>query len=420
MPTANEVAIDDTLNEYLGGGEDAQEMVTAAYGERDPWRRMPGGLQHVTDTLLAVSSDPGDYPEPGGGGLSHSAILLGRLVAASSLTASDRNDIQDFMSLCRQGQLQHYLAAVKSTGAELGADTSDSPAGQMRPADERAVIAATGMPSMEVTACIFACATFRVPTVRELKAIGHGSDPVSHASFAKQRKIGLKTYIDFKKPEDAYALREALKKAARQLQNDGWHTAAAAMRTMIEDLSEVTIEEGAAGLFVDYFQEYMDLYRARGLIASAPIDESILRRKVLGRRTGGGGATPTPAAAGASSAAIAQADQVSELLREATRSRSQQATMRDQMAKMKAVIDAIDRPNVFRNLGILAGDDHPAYHGDPTPPGDTRPGTSNACYECGSTEHFGYNCEKRVARLAREEEKRAAKKKAAEKGEKDE
>ena len=50
MPTANEVAIDDTLNEYLGGGEDAQEMVTAAYGERDPWRRMPGGLQHVTDT----------------------------------------------------------------------------------------------------------------------------------------------------------------------------------------------------------------------------------------------------------------------------------------------------------------------------------------------------------------------------------
>ena len=84
MPTTNEIAIDDTLNEYLGGGEDAQEMVTAAYGERDPWRRMPGGLQHVTDTLLMVSSDPGDYPEPGGGGLSHSAILLGRLVAASS------------------------------------------------------------------------------------------------------------------------------------------------------------------------------------------------------------------------------------------------------------------------------------------------------------------------------------------------
>ena len=96
------------------------------------------------------------------------AILLGRLVAASSLTASNRNDIQDFMSLCRQAQLQHYIAAVKSTGAELGPDSGDSPAGQMRPADERAVIAATGMPSMEVTACIFACATFRVPTVLEL------------------------------------------------------------------------------------------------------------------------------------------------------------------------------------------------------------------------------------------------------------
>ena len=41
--------------------------------------------------------------------------------------------------------------------------------------------------------------------------------------------------------------------------------------------------------------------------------------------------------------------------------------MRDQMAKMKAVIDAIDRPNVFRNLGILAGDDHAAYHGEPIP-----------------------------------------------------
>ena len=51
---------------------------------------------------------------------------------------------------------------------------------------------------------------------------------------------------------------------------------------------------------------------------------------------------------------------------------------------------------------------------------DTRPGASNACYECGSTEHFGYNCKKRVARLAREEEKRAGKKRATEKAEKDE
>ena len=118
---------------------------------------------------------------------------------------------------------------------------------------------------------------------------------------------------------------------------------------MIEDLSEVTIEEGAAGLFVDYFQEYMDLYRARGLIASAPIDESILRRKVLGRRTGGGGATPTPAAAGASSAALAQTEQVNELTREATRSRSQQSTMRDQMAEMKAVIDAMDAARSTRS-----------------------------------------------------------------------
>ena len=63
MPSANESAIEDTLNEYLGGGEESQEMVTAAYGKRDPWRRMPGGLQHITDTLLMVSSDPGDYPE---------------------------------------------------------------------------------------------------------------------------------------------------------------------------------------------------------------------------------------------------------------------------------------------------------------------------------------------------------------------
>ena len=51
MPSANESAVEDTLNEYLGGGEESQEMVTAAYGKRDPWRRMPGGLQHITDTL---------------------------------------------------------------------------------------------------------------------------------------------------------------------------------------------------------------------------------------------------------------------------------------------------------------------------------------------------------------------------------
>ena len=76
--------------------------------EVDPFRRMPNGIRTVTEALSMVSTDPADYPPIGGDLLGVSAIMLGRLVSKSSLSASDRNDVYDFMSLTRPDVLTHY------------------------------------------------------------------------------------------------------------------------------------------------------------------------------------------------------------------------------------------------------------------------------------------------------------------------
>ena len=370
-------ACDEQLTEYLGGdGGDIADRVDEAFGTVDPFRRMVNGLRTVTEALALVSTDPSDYPPAGGDLLGVSAIMLGRLVAKSNLSASDRNDLQDFMSLTRPDVMAHYANGIKSGAAELGESGE-----LMLPNEARRVLEDTGMEWVESLACIFAMATFRVPTARELKALGHGVDPVTWTGFKNSKKLGLKTFLDYKEPKDAPRLRDDLRKAARLLQTAGWMTAAATVRSFVDDLSEMTFDEGVPGYFVDFYVEYMDLHRSRGLIANAPLDPDILRRKVLGRRSG----STSCEDASRASARVAQEEQVAELTKEARRAQSQIASLKDEISKLKTSNKGDGREQA------------------------SRPGEDQKCYECGSPDHFGYNCEirkKRLAKEAAEKEKR--------------
>ena len=247
----------------------------------------------------------------------------------------------------------------------------------MRPSEARRVLQETGMEWVESLAGIFAMATFRVPTERELRALGHGIDPVTWVGFKNSKKLGLKTFLDYKEHKDAQRLREDLRKAARLLQTAGWLTAAATLRSFVDDLSEMTFDEGVSGYFVDFYVEFMDLHRSRGLLTNAPLDPDILRRKVLGRRAGGTACHSSEGAPKPSSQ-VAQEEQMAELTKEARRTQSQIASLKDEVSRLRA--------------------SKPATEGTST----GRPSDEQKCYECGSPDHFGYNCEVRKKRLAKE------------------
>ena len=88
MPTADAVACEEALAEYLGGGDEVGDRVEAAYGPVDPFRRLPNGIHSITESLALVSTDPNDYPPLQGDTLPVAAILLGRLVSQSGLSPS--------------------------------------------------------------------------------------------------------------------------------------------------------------------------------------------------------------------------------------------------------------------------------------------------------------------------------------------
>jgi hypothetical protein len=80
-----------------------------------------------------------------------------------------------------------------------------------------------------------------------------------------------------------------LKRVAKTLRDKGWPLASATLTSFVDDLSEITFDEGVPEYFLEYYNEFMEVHRCRGLIASAPLDAEVLRSKVLGRRRGGGG-----------------------------------------------------------------------------------------------------------------------------------
>ena len=147
-------------------------------------------------------------------------------------------------------------------------------------------------------------AMFKVPTRDGLDAWGHGGDPIEHEAFKLRRKLGQKTYLDYLTKGDAVELRDKLKKAARQLQRENFMTASATLVAFVDELSELTMEQGRNDLFIDYFAEHMEELRHRFLVRDAPLDAAILRRKVLCRRdvTRQESANPSPARGGAAAA----------------------------------------------------------------------------------------------------------------------
>ena len=348
------------------------------FGDRDPWNRITGGLDRIIAAFADVTVKPDEYPD---GDLPIDAVLLGTLTAASSLSSVEQSQVLLYMQLAREGHVTFFKSGVQMAAQELGATNAAGKASAVRPADAKKIEKLTGFSWQESTAGALAMALLKVPSRELIEAWGWGQDPVDHASFKSRRKMGQKQYLDFISRADAVALRMALKRTARALHQEGWTKYSACLNQMIEELSECTIDEGVPRFFVDYFEEFMELWRHRGLILDTPLDADILRRKVLARR--GEAANANGQAAGGDARQAERDRQMAEVLRMTLRTQSQLASLADR-------VDKIGRSHPKEDGGDGGG-------GGAGP--SERPGADNKCFECGSTEHFGYNCEKRKARL---------------------
>ena len=382
---AAETARRDKLKEFLGvpgegEGEEEEDAVREAFGETDPWGEFPNGVNHIIDGLLA-DQPRADLPHTGDCNRPIAGVLMGKLVAGSSLGSNERNALRLFIRLVRQDVLPLYDEALKAASTQGGGP-------RVSPAEEQRVLATTGMQHSEALALIMAMSVFSVVSTEDLKAMNYGMDPMHWSGFKNQVKYGNGTHLEFKKSKaDPAELRQRLKKVARQLRDRGWPQASATLATFIDDLSEITFEEGAPGLFLEYYNEYMDTYRSRGLIVSQPLDSDLLRRKVLGRRNRGGCSTSSGTSSAVEDELVAMRLQMDETIKEQKKYQSQAASLRDQLTRIKERTET----------GAREQEQDSTYKKRPKPGEE-----GQRCYECGALGHFGYDCPKRKEREERE------------------
>jgi len=280
MPVDAE-ACEGGLRAYLGGGpDDPSDATVEAFGERNPFSNCANGFDGIINAILKVSNDPNEFPSENDPELDIGASYLGSLVARASLSSQEKTAIKLFIRHARAGHLVHYEDALKAGLAELATKGSS-------PQDEARVQRETGMPLVQSLALIIGMATFFVPSANALKMLQHGMDPLQWSGFKQQAKLGQKTFLDFMKPKaDARELRQKLRKVVQSLREKGFLLASATLMTWIDELSEITFEQGVDQFFLDYYNEYMETHRSRGLIVGSPLDDDLVRRKVLCQRGG--------------------------------------------------------------------------------------------------------------------------------------
>ena len=335
----------------------------SAFGKADCWARVDGGVATIVEALLEVSQEPEQYPREE---TPYGAVLFGRLVGASKMTADTRAQIMIFMELARTDHVKQYKIGLELALKEFGADGPGSKSKAPKPAEERRILAETGIPWVQQVAGRTVMAMGKVPSSEQIAEMGHEGDPIDTAMFKARLKVKQPWYMDFVNANDAKGLRDFFKKGAKALGYARHSEMAACLNLFVDDLAELTIEEGHPEQFIDYIVEHMDTRRLLPMSRDDPLDALILRRKVLGKKS-----------VGSSQLALDSSSRAIKLEKELQRVTGQMESLRDE---------------VRRGAQGLPPPTPGTYSGNP------RPGTANPCYECGEVGHFGRDCPKRKAR----------------------
>ena len=125
MAHGGQAARREQLNNFLGadfedeGEEGSVHRVTDKYGSSDPWGACEGGLDGIVDILVSSNTDL-VLPPLEEGDLPFAGLLMGDLVARSSLNNAQKSAVKTFIRLVRHPVLALYEEAFKMAAAESG------------------------------------------------------------------------------------------------------------------------------------------------------------------------------------------------------------------------------------------------------------------------------------------------------------
>ena len=199
-------------------------------------------------------------------------------------------------------------------------------------------------------------------------------DALDSAKFKQMIKASGPWYMTFVRNNDAKGLKEWLKREVNALAVSKWSKASACLNLLADEFSELTIDQGFPQGFIDYYNEHMEMRRTLPMQSDAPIDDAILRRKVMGVHREAEGPSE------------AQVELVAGVRREYV----------EQMQRMHNKVDGLEA-----QVRRMTNDPH-----DPRPSGS---GAHTRCYECGAEGYFGRDCPERAKKLENREAAKALK-----------
>ena len=353
------------MNEYL------EVTDQALFGLASPFDIVDGGKAALVQALCDVTSNVKEFPAdsaPYGG------YLMGRLAGRSELSTTAVQQLSVFVEVDKPDHVKLFKQGLESAKKELGGGGSSKEVNKTpRPVEERAIVEKTGMDWVEQVALRGAMAMGVVLSREQIQDLGYEGDVLDSHKFRQMIKAQRPWYMTFVRKGDAKGLKSWLKRAVSALAVSKYSKASACLNLMVDELSELTIDQGFMSGFIEYYNEHMELRRCLPLVSESPLDDAILRRKVTGVRGNSDGLEK---------ASLDDALQKEALLRKGTE---------DSLRKAFNKIDALEA--LVRKLE------------KPTPAGaDSRPSDANRCYECGEVGHFGRDCPVRKAKDKKEAE----------------
>ena len=354
----------DRVNEYL------EVTDQTLFGLASPFDLVDGGKEALVEAICYVTSNVKEYPQDEA---PYSSYLMGRLVGRAELSATAVQQLTVFVEMDKPDHVKHFKQGLDAAKKELSGGAAKEVSKTPRPAEERAILEKTGMDWVEQVALRGAMAMGVVLSREQISDVGFEGDALDSPKFKSMIKSQRPWYMTYVRKGDAKGLKSWLKRAVSALAVNKFSKASACLNLMVDELAELTIDQGFPSGFVDYYNEFMELRRCLPISAESPLDDGILRRKVTGVR---GTANVDPL----ERSALDEALQKESALRKGT-----EENLRKAFAKIDALEALVHKSERLRT-------------------NDTRPSELNRCYECGEVGHFGRDCPVRKARDEKEAE----------------